>query len=297
MQLRTLALREPSIRGIEYERVRESPSTTGFVLGLHETARVERRDGWLHPVRRHLGGECLQRRDPEPSSLDRGALEDEARHRIEAVEPGGEERLQRRRDLDLDVVATHPASVDEEALIREHRRELLDVERVALGRFADPVDDRPGVCGPSKYLRDPPGFIGRKRRKGRRDRPWLARRPGRALLEKFGASETQEEHGRVQAIDDGVHQVEHRRLGPVRVFEHHDERTLGRQHLEQSSHRPRGVGADRFADTEELRESVCDRGAVRVAGQLARGALRRPRRPLPTVAPPPARAVRRAVRT
>jgi hypothetical protein len=63
----------------------------------------------------------------EHLSLDRAAFEHMALGGIELVEACGEERLDRRRNLDL-VAVRRPA--DE----REH---LLEVERVAAGRAAD----------------------------------------------------------------------------------------------------------------------------------------------------------------
>ena len=51
------------------------------------------------------------------------------------------------------------------------------------------------------------------------------------------------------------------------VLQHHDERPLGGEHLEQASHGPRSVGAERVADPEELRETVTDGRAVRLRGQ------------------------------
>ena len=46
------------------------------------------------------------------------------------------------------------------------------------------------------------------------------------LLEELGPGETQEEHAAVHSLDDRVGQIEHRRLRPVHVLEHHDERPL-----------------------------------------------------------------------
>ena len=88
----------------------------------------------------------MKRRDAEPAAFDGGSLEGQARYGLEAVEPGGEQRLQGSWDVDLRIVRAQPAAVDEETLIREHRRELLQIQRIPLGRLADAVDDgRRGV--------------------------------------------------------------------------------------------------------------------------------------------------------
>jgi hypothetical protein len=46
------------------------------------------------------------------------------------------------------------------------------------------------------------------------------------MLEELGPGQTQEEHAAVHSLDDRVGQVEHRRLRPVHVLEHHDEGPL-----------------------------------------------------------------------
>jgi len=71
----------------------------------------------------------------------------------------------------------------------------------------------------------------------------------------------------VHVLDDRVDQVEHRRLCPMHVLEHHDEGLLRCQDFEQAPHGPRRVGAERFADPEEPCETVADGGAIRLRCQ------------------------------
>jgi hypothetical protein len=286
VELRPLSLREAPIGRLDDESVREAPPPSRLVLRLHQSAAVERGESCPKLVGPHLGGERAQCPGAEPAPLDRGAFEDQARHAVEAVEPGGEQRLQGRGNLDRRVTRTQPAAVDEEPLIREHRRQLLQVQRVPLGRLADPVDEgRRGILS-EQQLADPPGVLLRERRQGRRERAGLAGSPGRTLLEQLGTGEAQEENGAVHALDDRVGQVEHRRLCPVQVIQHHDERPLGGEHLEQPPHRPRCVGSERVADAEELGEPVTDGVPVRLCGHqraererhrpsVSRGTLRR----------------------
>ena len=160
---------------------------------------------------------------------------------------------------------------------------------------------------------------GRRRTRGR-SRPAAARRPcgrapvrsggrvvviarglpeaqRRALLHELWPSQAQEEHGAVHALDDGVGQVEHRRLRRVQVVQHDDQRPLGGEHLEQAAHRPRGVGPDRRADSEELRETVTDGRAVRLRDACARAAHRNCRGVPGWSFRLPEREVRRVART
>ena len=222
-------------------------------------------------------GEGAERRDPEAASLDRGPLEDQTRCGIEAIEPRCEQRLQGRGDLDLGVVRAHPPTVDEESLIGEHRRELLQVQGVPLGRLADPVDDGRWGLRPEQKTRHLPGILRRERRKGRGERSRLAGRPGGTLLEELGPREAQEEHGTMNPLDDGIGQVEHRRLCPVDVFEHHDERLLRGEDLDQAPDRPGGVGRERFADPKDLGEAIAHGGAVGLTDQPFAERRSRPR--------------------
>ena len=183
VQIRPQLLGKASVRGLEDERVCETPPTGGLVLRLDETSSFERVHRSFEVIRIEVGGERTERGDPEPTSLDRCAPEDETRRGIEVIEPRGEQRVQGPGDLDLRVVRAHPTTIDEEPLIGEHRRELLQVQRVPLGGLTHPLDDRWGCRRPEQELRDPPRILRRERRKGRRDRAWLPGRPDGALLE------------------------------------------------------------------------------------------------------------------
>ena len=75
----------------------------------------------------------------------------------------------------------------------------------------------------------------------------------------------------MEPIDDGVNDVEHRILRPLRVVEDHDEWTVRCEHLEQPSHRPRGIGRERLVHTEHLGEAIANSRAVRFVGKLLPG--------------------------
>ena len=144
------------------------------------------------------------------------------------------------------------------------------------------------MLAPEQKLRDAPAILLREQRKSCRDRAWLSGRPRRALFEKLGPREAQEEHGTVDSLDHGIGQVEHRGLRPVDVLEHHDERLLGGDDLEQASDRPGCVGRERLANAEALGESVAD---GRTVGLIDKPLAER-RRDLLGVSPGPSRCLR-----
>ena len=102
----------------------------------------------------------------EPAALHRGSLGHEPGRGVEPVEPRGEERLHGRRDLDVDLAVADPPAVDDRAAVAEHRRDLSEEQRVALGGRADAVDDR-RRCASELVLREPARVLRRER--GQRD--------------------------------------------------------------------------------------------------------------------------------
>jgi hypothetical protein len=78
MQLGARLLRETSIRCLADERMRESPLPAGLVIRMHQAAAVQGRQGLLDRSQRDIRHEDSERRRPEPSTLDRGPLDDHA---------------------------------------------------------------------------------------------------------------------------------------------------------------------------------------------------------------------------
>ena len=74
--------------------------------------------------------EVEDRPPPELSSDDRSRLDDRALLAAEPVEPGREQRLDRRR---------HRQPTAFLAFLDDHRHQLLDEERVSLGRVGNPL--------------------------------------------------------------------------------------------------------------------------------------------------------------
>ena len=169
--------------------------------------------------RRHRAG-------PELPPDDGCALERVALYGIEAVEPRREKRLDRRRQRRERGIG---------AGLGEHRHELLRVERVALRRVrhaeAKLGREDAGVVESVEQLRRLAG--------GERVEPDDCSVPARTFLEQLGPGETEEEDRRVAAPAAHVlDEVEQRRLGPVHVLEHDEQRPLARQSLEEAPHRP-----------------------------------------------------------
>ena len=193
VELRPPSLREASVGGVDDQRVHEAPAPGRLVLGLDEAAAVERRDRGLDLLAGQFGGEVVECRGAEPAALDGGSFQGQARAAVEAVEPRGQQRLKRSRDVHIGIVRAEPAAVDEQPLIGEHRRELLQVERIPLGRLADPVDDGRGGVHAEQQLPDRASVVRRERREGHRERTGLPGGPGGTLLHELGPGEAEEE--------------------------------------------------------------------------------------------------------
>ena len=71
----------------------------------------------------------------------------------------------------------------------------------------------------------------------------------------------------MDTLEDRVDKIEHRRLRPVHVLQHHHQRSLGREHLQQATDRPGGVRTKRLADAQNLGESITDGRAIRLGRQ------------------------------
>ena len=204
----------------------------GFVGGVPDEDVPEPEgvaDGELRPVRAeellaHQGeqpaAEIRLRIASSPASAatsklaadDRGPLGDGSLGLREALESGGEERLDRDRDRDV-VHARRPGQPPVASARRWPRRgashELLDVERVALGRLQDPgAERRRDGRAAGKGVEQGIGCV---RRSGSRRRTVAASRPSRAgpSLEEVRAGRGEEEQRDARGeTDDVVHQIE-----------------------------------------------------------------------------------------
>jgi hypothetical protein len=209
-----------------------------------------------------LDEQFAQRRAHEVLPSHRCALEHGTLVLRQAVESRRDERVDRRRDA------------LQRTALREHRRHLLEVERIALRRLGD-VLARGRVERPLQrdLVQQLAGLLVGERLE--RHAAAGLRQPARPRVEQVRPCEAEQQHRRVvRPAGEVLQQVEQRRLRPVDVFDEHDERTLPRELLEQPAHRPEGLTSGRRvrADRTEhaRRDELC---VVGVAEALAHALL------------------------
>ncbi len=176
-------------------------------LPAHERGQARRDLGLLRPERLH--GAAV-----EDLALDRAALEHPPLGRVELVEAGREQRLQRRRHLDL------------VSRLTGHRQHLADEQRVAAGRRGDPRAQLLRHSRPDQACR----VLVAERLEPHRHRP-----RGAAVEQLRAGHAEQQDRGAAREQRDVLDQVEERLLAPLDVVEHDDERRLL---LEQLPERP-----------------------------------------------------------
>ncbi len=191
-----------------------------------------------------VGGQVLHRIAHEHlpddgSGLDHGSLVPR-----QPVETGGEERLDRRRHgRPLDPARRAPAPVLEadEPLVDEHREQLLDEERVSLGRLDDSCSHALVEARASEeMLRDGARVLCRERLE--LDAACsVRRRPFGHPLDELPPGRADDEKGRVAVRHDVLDELEQGRLGPVDVVEDEDERPVRSELLEELAGGPRQV--------------------------------------------------------
>ena len=201
---------------------------------------------------------------PELLADDSGPLEHLPLERVEAVQPGGEEGLNRRRQRDE--LHRRPR------LVGEHGDELLGVERISLCHIRD---------ARAELRREDPAAVERieKLRRvvgGERLEPHERAFPPRALLEQLLPRHAEQQDRRIAApAADVLDEIEQRRLGPVDVFQEHEQRLRPRPVSRTGAARPTTAPPPAW-----IRPHRARRGARPRAPRRAR----RPSRP-----PPPAR--------
>ena len=119
--------------------------------------------------------------------------------------------------------------------------ELLDEERVALGRGKDPGTQRPG----RQFRRERSSSVGgcpissSEFETDQQDGWDRTSQSGRSLLE-LRACDGDEQDRTTTKIEDVLEELDQRRLGPLEVVDEKDERALGGQRLEEAPDRPAG---------------------------------------------------------
>ena len=194
----------------------------------------------------------------------RGVLDDAPLLRREAVEAGGDERVQRLGHLErLDRAgrAVDVAVAREQAAVEEHPHRLDRVERHALRALEDPraqVVGEPGHEAVEQLLHR--GAAQRLERERRRVA--AAGAEARAALGELGPREREhEERVRVRPLEQVLDEVEQRRVGPLQVLEHEHDRALLGEPLEEEP--PGGEEVLPVAAPRAPRARADGRGAAR----------------------------------
>ena len=182
----------------------------------------------------------------ELAADDGGALEQRPLVRCEQVEPALEQRLHRGRH-----VVEHAG-----ATLVHVREELLGEERVA----RCDVDDALASFAVSS--------LASGKRGEQRDRLLLGQGleherslgPRRPLVEQLGPREADGEDRPGGPLRELLDQVEQRRLGPVDVLEHEQQRTLAGERLEEAADGPRALagGCRALGEPDQLEHALHD---------------------------------------
>ena len=198
------------------------------------------------PAPSGCGSSSRERAAMEEPPLDRGALDDRTLLGLEAVDARREQRLDRRRHGRVGCLR----------VVGEHREQLLDEERIALGRLDDPaLRLLRGARRPRSKPSDEARRLVRVEWVERDERRATTRRgPRRPRVEEIRTGEAEQQDRRVAREPDHVlEQVEQRGLGPVDVVHDDDQRPVGSERLEETAERPRRLlrraGAPRRAPT------------------------------------------------
>jgi len=248
----------------------------GGAVRAHELLAREREQDPAETGRRALREQLVDCAPVKETSLHRGMLKHRPLGGLQAVDPGREERVDRRRHRIVSGVRVS----------REHGEHLLDEERIALCHRQDPpAERRRELLFVEKPLDQTLGLraIERVERDDRGSR--LRRRPGRSCVEHVGTSQTEDQDRRTAREPRQVlQQVEQSRLGPMDVVEDDDERPTGGESLEDAAECPCSLfrrhrlvsGADGSCD-----ESRCGLAALGACQQLCEPRLRIVARDLP----------------
>ena len=147
VQVGPCALQQAAVGRVADQDVGESIQPGVLVAAVARADELLRRER-VEP-RLDLDSNCLRyelshRVPGELEADDRGDVDDGALLGPQAVETGGQQRVDRRRDRQVGDVGCDPPAVvlaPEHTVVDEHRQHLLHVERIAFGRLGDPPAD------------------------------------------------------------------------------------------------------------------------------------------------------------
>ena len=179
----------------------------------------------------------------EDLSHHRGDLDQASFIGRQPVQPGREERRDRRRDRDVGQVGRRrPSAVlqHQATLIDEEPGHLLGVEGVSFGRLRDPRADRivEGVVR-QQVRHERPALLGAQRLDEDRGGVQLPAGPCRVIVQEFGACHAREQDRRVaRQVRDVFDELQELRLSPLQVVDREDQRPLGGELFQQHPNGP-----------------------------------------------------------
>jgi hypothetical protein len=278
VEVGSLLLGHRVVRRVAYQEVAESERV--LTRELRTVGADQLLPGEGQQAGRYLWAEGLRRERPhgarvEDLALDGAAFDHGAFLRVQSVETGGEQQLDRRRHRDVrEILDRSPRAVlePEEPVVDEHAEHLLDEERVTLGGLQDPgsrvlgdlrateqVVYEVGHLVPGEGLQQDLGGV------------QLPAAPVRTELQQLGSRDTQEQERRItRPVREVLDQIEEVRLRPVDVVEHAHERTLVREVFEELADAPLAVlCGDRLAPRQQSRDERHD--AIAILGAVGEG--------------------------
>ena len=290
MMSRPPGLRQRAVGGIADQQVAEAVGLIACearLVGAYDVAAHEHREAALEEAVRHLGGELADRAEVELRALHRGQHEHGTFIARKSLQPVGEQRVDRRRHLDVEeAVGRHPAAAvpAEQVVVDEQREQLLGEQRVAVG---GPGDPRRGVGrqgpAPEQVGDELPAVAVAERLEQQGVDVEPAAAPAGTGIHELGPRKPDEQDRRVaREVGEVFDQPEERRLGPLQVVEDDHERPALRERLEELAHGPRGrlAGAGPGgAEAERLEDQLADQLGLLLAGHEGRDRRARRLRP------------------
>ena len=213
--------------------------------------------------------QLLEGADVEDLAHHCGAAEHRTLVGAETLETRRQERVDPGRDVHrLEVAHGDPAAVHlhEPPVVDEHRDHLLDEQRIAFGPGRNVIPDVQGGLGLAEQLGDQT-VAGRvvQRLEPHHGASAGALAPVRTPLEEvWPADAEQEDRDGLRVTRHVLDQREERRLGPMSVVEHDDERARICQAREEPPHGPEALLDDpsRFQEPGEVGDRLGDRTSV-----------------------------------
>ncbi len=274
-----LGLRERVVRRIANQEVAEAVGlVAGEVrsVGPDHVAADERGETALEEGIRRLGSELADRAAMELRSLDGCQHEQGALVAGQALEAGGEQRVDRLRHRASP--GSRPTAT-QRTPSQARSSSSISIASSSSANSALPsaasaicVSASAGSCPRAEQVRDQPAAVAVVQGlQQQRRRVELAAGPGGIVVEQLESRHADQQDRRVaRELRKVVDEVDERRLGPLQVVEHDHERAALSDRLEQLAHRPgrrlarAGTGA---AEAERLQDQLGDQLCLFLPGE------------------------------